>query len=336
MSAIYLKHIEMTGLFGYKNLSWEVNQDVNILGGDNGSGKSTVFQICYLLLGYGFVNDSRYERLVETIKLLFTNGYALFWDKQKMSDSQQRNREYSYYTLEGNMVEKDGSLLVQRVKVTNEKGEVVDPSILIGSVITDYLSSFDQTIIDAQILKNDKDNGDRTYLDRLLSSFIAYRNARVSQILINSLTESKPDQGNADEHSLTIKSKDAQYIVLFNQALKEFFGDNYTIKDGMESRISMISRETGELIKYQDLSLGEKEMLLLIVLVSNTYDDPVILWLDEPDLGLHVDWQVKLVKNLIKLNPNIQLFVSTHAPSMVEGNQNKVKEMSEISNVNNG
>ena len=78
------------------------------------------------------------------------------------------------------------------------------------------------------------------------------------------------------------------------------------------------------------LIIIEKEVLLLILTVSNTFDAPVIMWLDEPDLGLHVDWQVKLVKCLRSLNPNIQLFISTHAPSMVEGNFKNVDEMSHL------
>lgn len=328
MEAIYLTHITVTGLFGYKNLSWDVFQDVNILGGDNGSGKSTVFQICHLLIGVGYINDARYARLVRTVKLTFTNGYTLTWDKIHTTKDSEREAGYSYFSLEGTNIEKDGSFVVQRVLVKDNHGKIADLNDIVAKVGTSYLSAFEQNILDSQKVEKNNESEDRTYLDRLLTSYISYRNARVSQILINSL--SKGNQGGDGEHRFVIDKKDAEYIILFNDALKEFFGENYKVKAGMEAQISMTSKNTGELIKYQDLSLGEKEMLLLIVFISNTFDEPVLVWLDEPDLGLHVDWQEKLIGSLRRLNPNIQLFVSTHAPSMVEGNQERVSEMSEI------
>lgn len=328
MGAIYLTHIKVTGLFGYKDLSWNVYQDVNILGGDNGSGKSTVFQICHLLLGVGYVNDARYARLAATVEMTFNNGYIMTWDKIRTTKDSEREAGYNYFSIDGTNIEKDGSFVVQRVMVKDHSGKLADLNDIVAKVGTSLLSSFDQNILDAQKVRDDKETEDRTYLDRLLTSYISYRNTRVSQILINSL--SKGNQVGDGEHKFVIGRKDAEYILLFNDALKEFFGRNYEIKAGMEAQISMISKKTGELIKYQDLSLGEKEMLLLIVFISNTFDEPVLVWLDEPDLGLHVDWQEKLIYNLRKLNPNMQLFVSTHAPSMVEGNHERVMEMSEI------
>ena len=40
--ADYIKRIEIKGLWGRKNISWELNPEVNILSGVNGIGKSTI------------------------------------------------------------------------------------------------------------------------------------------------------------------------------------------------------------------------------------------------------------------------------------------------------
>ena len=52
--------------------------------------------------------------------------------------------------------------------------------------------------------------------------------------------------------------------------------------------------------------------------------------MDEPDLGMHVEWKQKLILNMRKMNPNMQIILSTHAPSMIEGWYEKVKEMNQI------
>jgi len=334
MGAIYIKHIELKGLFGYRNVSWDVHRDVNILGGANGSGKSTLFHVCNQLLGYGYLIDPVLARKIEQAEITFDNDYKMTWDKQSVSKQFKKVKGYVYHNVEDGKVNADGSFLVQRVRLTDNRGDVIHPDEIVLKVPTDIVSSFDQVIREFQKVsdpkKNETDTEDRTYLDKLLTESIAFRNAKISQILLSSLSSVMGAGDKVTGHQITISDKDAQYIMLFRKAMEEFFGSYYEIKGDMESKITLISRKTNEEIPYQDLSLGEKEILLLILHVSNSYDLPVIFWLDEPDLGLHVDWQIKLVNCLRNLNPNIQLFVSTHAPSMVEGHFGKVTEMSQI------
>ena len=40
--ALYIKRIDIVGLWGRKNISWNLRPDVNILSGVNGIGKSTI------------------------------------------------------------------------------------------------------------------------------------------------------------------------------------------------------------------------------------------------------------------------------------------------------
>ena len=41
-----------------------------------------------------------------------------------------------------------------------------------------------------------------------------------------------------------------------------------------------------------------------------------ILLLDEPENSLHIEWQHQLIDVIRKLNPNSQLIISTHSPSI--------------------
>ena len=59
--ADYIKRIEITGLWGRKNISWELQPDVNILSGVNGGGKSTILNkyvnMLDMLEGGSLAND---------------------------------------------------------------------------------------------------------------------------------------------------------------------------------------------------------------------------------------------------------------------------------------
>ncbi|MDR2084836.1 MAG: AAA family ATPase [Bacteroidales bacterium] len=70
------------------------------------------------------------------------------------------------------------------------------------------------------------------------------------------------------------------------------------------------------IIKFEKLSLGEKQMLVFLYKVFLTREKPYILFLDEPELSLYVGWQSYLIDIIKKLNPNCQLFIVTHSPNI--------------------
>ena len=47
---VTIKKIEIKDYFGKGNFEWNLDPVVNILGGKNGSGKSSLFKLCYTLL----------------------------------------------------------------------------------------------------------------------------------------------------------------------------------------------------------------------------------------------------------------------------------------------
>ena len=54
---------------------------------------------------------------------------------------------------------------------------------------------------------------------------------------------------------------------------------------------------------------------MLKVLLQEKQD--YIVFMDEPELSLHVDWQEKLIDKILQLNPNCQLVIATHSPSLL-------------------
>ena len=70
-------------------------------------------------------------------------------------------------------------------------------------------------------------------------------------------------------------------------------------------------------IPVEKLSSGEKQLLIFLAETLLQQKQPYIFLADEPELSLHVEWQEKLVLNLLQMNPNAQVLFATHSPDIV-------------------
>ena len=99
------------------------------------------------------------------------------------------------------------------------------------------------------------------------------------------------------------------------------------IRTENEIRFSQIG-ET--LVPYQ-LSSGEKQMLAILLTVLVEDQKPYVLFMDEPDVSLHFEWQKRLIELVMKLNPNLQLIMTTHSPAVImNGWMEHVTEVTDI------
>ena len=85
--------------------------------------------------------------------------------------------------------------------------------------------------------------------------------------------------------------------------------------------------ELGEI----QLSSGEKQMLAILLTVLIEDNQHYVLFMDEPEVSLHVDWQQRLIDLIVDLNPNVQIVLTTHSPAVImNGWMDKVTEVSDI------
>ena len=84
------------------------------------------------------------------------------------------------------------------------------------------------------------------------------------------------------------------------------------------------------LVPYQ-LSSGEKQILAILLTVLVEDQEHYVLFMDEPEVSLHIEWQKKLIDMVLELNPNVQLILTTHSPAMImNGWIDRVTEVSDI------
>ena len=89
--------------------------------------------------------------------------------------------------------------------------------------------------------------------------------------------------------------------------------------------------QIGEILMPYQLSSGEKQMLAILLTVLVEDDQHFVLFMDEPEVSLHIEWQKRLIDLITELNPNVQIILTTHSPAVVmNGWIDRVTEVSDI------
>lgn len=118
-------------------------------------------------------------------------------------------------------------------------------------------------------------------------------------------------------------------IEAFYDRIDQLYGqtDKTVIRDADGIRFL----QEGDILTTRQLSSGEKQMMLILLTVLLEDCQPYVLFMDEPEVSLHVDWQQELVTIITELNPQIQLILTTHSPAVImNGWLDKVTEVSDI------
>lgn len=368
-----LSRIKIKRLFGNKNIDWKLYQDVNILGGINGSGKSTILKCVNSILQNEFLEEDTLK-LVDSIELFFANDIVVKWNKFVCNRKEfipEKDCSYSYSGLN-----KEGLVTIQKIQV-EQNGEKIDFEDLKKKLNVYFISTFDTIILkDVSDILENKDI--KTNLDLMIHNQIVKRNGLIVESVSMYRDEIKKES--IDEFAKNYKElflekviddvlakKDINVLTKINDKdkLKQFVLDLFkdeenSVRTFFEEKMREIVKkkviseiyeyldsffvdktsikDTGSFdflinnsrINYLQLSTGEKQLLYILLVVFNTNKKTCILLMDEPDLGLHVIWKEKFVSILRKINPNAQIILTTHAPSMVRGWVEHVKEVKQI------
>lgn len=115
----------------------------------------------------------------------------------------------------------------------------------------------------------------------------------------------------------------------FQDMIDDLFADTgkHIVRTENEIRFTQI----GELLTPYQLSSGEKQMLVILLTVLVEDELPYVLFMDEPEVSLHIEWQKQLIDLIMELNPHVQIILTTHSPAVVmNGWIDQVTEVSDI------
>ena len=87
----------------------------------------------------------------------------------------------------------------------------------------------------------------------------------------------------------------------------------------------------GEVLAPYQLSSGEKQILVILLTVLVEDNESYVLFMDEPEVSLHIEWQKRLIDLILELNPNVQIILTTHSPAVImNGWIDRVTEVTDI------
>ena len=202
-------------------------------------------------------------------------------------------------------------------------------------------------------MKSDAKNGVHLFFDNPAATYIPYDVIRSYDrpLIMGDFTARMADKNvksELDWQLYLLQRRYLDYQVNIGNKMIEMLSSNDEEQRSKAATLSLAKRRFQDMIDelfsyiafYQDgellfpykLSSGEKQMLVILLTVLVQDNSHCVLFMDEPEASLHIEWQQKLISMIRELNPNVQIILTTHSPAVImEGWLDAVTEVSDIS-----
>jgi len=223
------------------------------------------------------------------------------------------------------------TILNKVVKSVNTNGDIIN-HLLKGVHVTaepedathvrfDLIRSLDSPVLDVDTM---------AHVDSRISSALDFQIYHLQrkyldyQVNIGNRIIAELQKGNTDAAQQLSQKK-----TRFQDMVDDLFQETgkHIVRTENEIRFTQI----GEILVPYQLSSGEKQMLAILLTVLVEDDQPYVLFMDEPEVSLHIEWQKRLIDLIMELNPNVQIILTTHSPAVImNGWVDKVTEVEDI------
>ncbi|EGR7968072.1 AAA family ATPase [Vibrio vulnificus] len=354
LNPYFIKKVEVQGLLSKKNIEWNL-EDVNVLVGRNGSGKSTLLDVIRLaILGPDVIEPSKLAEKFSSITVTFNNGkqsVCNITDPEEHEDemlsaiSSFLDRANGYQDPD---IDKLRALYndINSARLTSESNyrvkffasgvsdwNIEDRNTLLKFANVEYISTFDMILLSKE--EQDKHAEDlETYsqLDVLISKEIDKLSRLITRKNNKTIDDYSLKLAKDTKDLMSISKYNMMRVLSFLEKLNNLFRteDKYFQTDSS----GMLTIECNDkIISHKDLSSGEKQLLFILLKTINTSDKPTIMFLDEPEISMHLKWQEELISSLNDINPNLQIIAVSHSPALVmRGWLGALSDIADISN----
>jgi ABC-type multidrug transport system ATPase subunit len=339
----HIKKVKILGLWDNIDIDWNLNPDVNILAGINGSGKTTILDcICGILMG-GMPEN--YLGIIKKVELFFNNEKCLPYEYVKVKDTikniekKAKEGDHFYKEFLSELIETEGDdyRKIHSVEFARHSISLKDLGMglddIHNAIKIDVISTFDNPLKSSEAVKKLSDDEVKTELDweiyNLQKKYLDYQLniSKRKDLLFQDFQERNTGIDKEEFTSLitSLKYSQERFLEIIDNLFSETGKKINRNKNQIEFLLN--NRE----IKYFQLSSGEKQLIIILLTVLIQDNQPSILFMDEPEISLHIEWQKKIIQYIRELNPNVQVIMATHSPALVmEGWMDKVFEVRDI------
>ena len=156
------------------------------------------------------------------------------------------------------------------------------------------------------------------------------------QVWLNWIVECSPIANRIEKLIPLIESYESDRIQItrrssaFLESVNSFIEDSNKEIGFFNGFDLSVKLPTGQEIESSALSSGELQLLILFTFLYFLFDpnQEFPVFVDEPELSLHLAWQRRYVESVREANPKAQLVIATHSPEIVGSQEDAVIDMS--------
>ncbi len=336
---IYLDKVHLKGFKSIEDLSIDFQRGLNILIGQNGSGKSNFMEFLFETIGINRTNKIFFNY----VKLDYSSSdsHSFIMELEKQVNAKNAINTFNYRNgllerlfIDGELVFDNSSddLSQKTIDFQNRKIRIVG----IGGNLTELFLHWGyqywyplyikfelpdnlQYIDTPGTVKANLENlnGTLEYADTL--SFMDYSIRSFESLSSEDIVKIKDITKNDVLAHLKIQDEIIENLKLYTTIKDARFNENINLyNDGKDVIIDNIKLEfkiNGNWLPWSQLSDGAKRLFYIIAEVTNSNG---LVLIEEPELGIHPH-QFNLVMNFLKeQSENKQIIISTHAPKALD------------------
>jgi len=329
LEAHKIQKIKITNFRLIEKLEIDFNEDINVIIGDNGSGKTTILDAIALgfgtmlthfpsVKGIGFsekdlrINDNNKKEPFTRIEIRSTDN--LLWDK---IDKRDKAKTTTKTIPDGYGTKELESFVDRLITCENEDKKYVMPLIIYYGTCR---NCFDTPMRRVNFQK------EFSRFDSLTSSLKGASNfSRLFEWFdaMENLERRERDERWEKSYRLGVLEEVRKAI---ESMLPHFKNPRIKIKP-LRFMVDKVDGNSGvRELQIEQLSAGYKAVLAMVMDISarmaqaNPHlgnDSKAVILIDEIDLHLHPKWQQTILSDLRRTFPNAQFIVTTHSPHIV-------------------
>lgn len=336
-----IKSLYVEGLNNRENpLDLEFHSDLNLLTGKNGSSKTTVLKLIWFLnagrilslikeVNFTFAEITTSSNIVSIRRNIEDDYVSIKINKDKpitLNTSSLRELEYRRPTRVHEKIAEIHQLAIptiffptfRRIEGGFSTGDSYDVRFGRQDEIRDAMEEFSRRLSSknqrfiTSISTDDIVSLLNIEYSNINAQINQFQKSKSDEIIQKIKIQHKDEKQTLEEIQRDIESMENQRELLLKpySTLSDLITTIFQYKGINLSNLTL--GEVNNAISSDKLSAGEKQMLSFIC--YNAFTKNNTIFIDEPELSLHPDWQRTLVPTLLNQGSNNQFFMATHSP----------------------